>query len=70
MTIELDRKDLKALVKGSGGAGFGIFNNPLVIRAGHSYSDQYGRTKWGSLDLLTDDELMKLYQLCKNSWLK
>ena len=42
--------------------------NPLVIKAGHSYSDQYGRTTWDNLSALTDEELYKLYEICKNSY--
>jgi len=67
MTLELDRKDLETLVKGSG-INYKDFDNDLVLKAGHSYSDQYGRTSWDSLGKLTDDELYKLYLVCKNSF--
>lgn len=67
MKIELDRKALETLVKGSQ-PDYNEFENPLVKKAGHSYSDQYGRTSWGSLENLTDEELYKLYEICKNSW--
>lgn len=67
MKIELDRKALETLVKGSQ-PYYNEFENPLVKKAGHAYSDQYGRTSWGSLENLTDEELYKLYEICKNSW--
>jgi hypothetical protein len=67
MKIELDRKGLEALIKGTE-ANYNVFNNSLVKKAGHDYSDQYGRTNWRSLDKLTDDEVYRLYLICKNSW--
>ena len=67
MTIELDRKDLEALVKGTS-PYYSEFDNPLVKLAGHSYSDQYGRTSWDRLNKLSDQQLYRLYEICKNSW--
>ena len=67
MNIELDRKGLEILVNGSQ-PHYNEFENPLVKKAGHDYSDQYGRTSWNSLNKLTDDELYKLYLICRNSW--
>jgi hypothetical protein len=67
MNIELDRKDLESLVKGSE-PHYHAFNHPLVIKAGHRYSDQYGRTTWHNLDSLSDEELHQLYMVCKTSW--
>lgn len=48
MKIELDRKGLEILVAGSE-PDYNEFDNPLVKKAGHDYSDQYGRTSWSSL---------------------
>jgi hypothetical protein len=67
MKVELSRKDLEALVRGSY-PNYSEFDNPLVKRAGHSYSDQYGRTSWNSLDKLTDEELWRLKNICVESW--
>lgn len=67
MNIELDRKGLEILVHGSQ-PYYDEFENPLVKKAGHDYSDQYGRTTWSSLKYLTDDELYQLYLICRNSW--
>ena len=67
MEIELSRKELEALVKGSQ-PYYNEFENPLVKKAGHSYSDQYGKTNWGNLNNLTDKELYELYKICRDSW--
>lgn len=67
MKIELDRKGLETLVLGSE-PNYGEFDNPLVKKAGHSYSDQYCRTNWNSLSKLSDEELYQLYIICRNSW--
>lgn len=67
MNVELDRKDLESLVKGSY-PNYSEFGNELVKKAGHYYSDQYGRTNWNSLNKLSDEELWKLYLICKGSW--
>ncbi len=67
MKVDLNRKDLEALVKGSC-PNYPEFENELVKKAGHSYSDQYGRTSWDSLGKLTDEELYKLYKICQYSW--
>ena len=67
MKIELDRKGLEILVAGSE-PDYNEFDNPLVKKAGHDYSDQYGRTSWRNLSELTDDELYEVYIICRNSW--
>ena len=67
MKIELDRKGLEILVAGSE-PDYNEFDNPLVKKAGHDYSDQYGRTSWRNLSALTDDELYEVYIICRNSW--
>ena len=67
MKIELDRKGLEILVAGSQ-PYYNEFDNPLVKKAGHDYRDQYGITSWRNLSALTDEELYKLYIICRNSW--
>jgi len=62
--MQLDRKDLETLIKGSQ-PKYSQFNNLLVIKAGHFYSDQYGRTSWNSLSNLTNEELYQLYLILK-----
>lgn len=66
MKVELNTKDLQTLIKGSS-PSYSDFNNALVKKAGHSYSDQYGWTTWSSLNKLSDQELWNLYQICKNN---
>lgn len=65
--IIFDRKALESLVKGSE-PSYEAFENTLVTKAGHDYSDQYGRTSWRSLEKLTNEELYELYLVCRNSW--
>ena len=67
MLVEFDRDGLEMLVKGSV-PNYNEFENPLVKKAGHSYSDQYGRTTWSSLRELSEKELYELYLICRNSW--
>ena len=67
MTVELTRKDLKIMAKGLQ-ANYKIFNDPLVKKAGHSYSDSAGKTWWDTLDSLSDEELWQLFVLCRDSW--
>lgn len=63
---QLDIEDLKSLIRGSS-PDYSVFNNPLIKKAGHSYSDQYGRTSWDNLNDLSESELLDLYLLCKSS---
>lgn len=67
MIVDLDREDLETLIKGSC-PNYSVFNNELVLRAGHSYSDAYGRTSWDNLSSLNEEELYMLYKICKDSW--
>jgi len=67
MKIDLDREGLEALVKGSH-PNYNAFNNPLTIKAGHLYRDQYGSTEWRNLESLNEEELFELYIICRNSW--
>ena len=68
MKIELDRKGLEILVTGSR-PYYNEFDNQLVKKAGHDYSDQYGKTTWRNLRALTDEELYEVYLICRNSWI-
>lgn len=68
MIVELNRKSLENLVKGSY-PNYHEFDNLLVRKAGHRYYDQYGKTEWNSLSKLSDEELYQLHLICQNSWL-
>jgi hypothetical protein len=67
MLIDLDRKGLVSLIKGTD-VNYNKYDNPLVKKGGHSYSDQYGRTSWSNLENLTEAELYTLYLICRDSW--
>lgn len=64
MLVDLDRYDLERLVK-SICIDYLDFGHELVLKAGHSYSEPYGRTYWDNLEKLTDEELFELYKLTK-----
>ena len=64
MIVDLDTIDLQSLVKGAQ-VRYEDFDHLLVKKAGHSYSDQYGRTSWRNLSKLSDLELYALYLICK-----
>lgn len=65
--VVMTRQNLEALVKGSS-PSIELFENVLVKKAGHSYSDQYGKTSWDSLDKLSENELFRLYRICQSRW--
>lgn len=67
MNVQLSRGDLAALVNGSY-PSYLAFDNPLVVKAGHSYLVKAGKTSWDSLDKLTDEELWQLRNICVKSW--
>jgi hypothetical protein len=67
MTLELDREDLKALVKGMP-PYYDVFEHPLVQKAGYQYFHNLGTSDWNNLDDFTEDELYQLFVICKNSW--
>lgn len=68
MLVELDRKALETLVKGS--RPYYGFENDLVKKAGYFYNEQYSSsgTYWYNLKNLTDEELYELYKICRDSW--
>lgn len=67
MIVELDRKGLANLVRGSE-LSYDEFDNPLVKKAGHRYSQHGGISSWDTLSALTDVELYELYLLCRKRW--
>jgi hypothetical protein len=69
MKIELDRKGLEVLVKGSE-PNYNEFEHLLIKKAGHRYNDQYGNTSWDKLSSCTDEELYNIYKICRDSWIK
>jgi hypothetical protein len=69
MNVDLTREDLKSLVYGTG-LNYNGFNDSLVVKAKHRFSESYSKSSWDGLDNLTDLELMKLFKICKDSWNK
>ncbi len=69
MNIELDKEGLKILVRGCN-PNYSAMDHPLVKKAGHFYSDQYGQTNWYKLEDLTENELHEVYLICRKSWVK
>ncbi len=66
MKIEISKEDLISLVKGRP-PYYSEFENPLVKKAGHRYSEGHGGS-FDNLKSLTEEELYELYLICKNSW--
>jgi hypothetical protein len=67
MTVQLDRKDLTALVKGTQ-PNYDLFSHPLVKGSGDYCGGFVDKWSWTNLSHLTDDQLWELYNLCKSSW--
>lgn len=65
MKVELDRKGLESLIRGLS-PDYDKFEHPLLIKAGFSYSDQYGRVSWDKISKMTDEELYQIYLICND----
>jgi len=66
LNLQLDRRDLISLVKGTS-PSYRIFSHPLLEKAGHRHRDAYGTNNWYNLKDLSDSELFELYQILKQS---
>lgn len=66
-STKLSRESLKCLVFGSQ-PQMESFGSPLLKKAGHNYSDQYGRHSWESINSLSNEELWDLHLFCIDSW--
>lgn len=65
MIVDLDRKDLEALVKGSY-VGYSLITNPLIKKAGYYIGGFHDEWRWNSsLEQLTNEELFEIYMMCK-----
>lgn len=65
MLVELDKKGLLALVRGSQPA-YELFDDPLISEHG-SYAASYGRWEWSfTLNNLSEEMLFHLYKLMKD----
>lgn len=66
MIIEVDRKDLEAMVKGTC-PSYDVMNRPLIAANGSYVGGFVDDWKW-SLKFNTEEELFEMYKVCKNSW--
>lgn len=68
MKVDLSRKDLINLVKGTQ-PNYNAMENEIVKKCG-SFSGSYGRWDWsyGFGEDLTEQQLWNMYILCRDSW--
>jgi hypothetical protein len=69
MTVDLDKKALVSLVKGTE-PYYSAFDNPLVKRCGKWIAGFVDSWSWSGTSLydLTEEELYELYKICEKSW--
>ena len=67
MKVELDKKDLIALVSGTS-PYYDAFEIPLVKQNGYFIGGHVDKWSWNSLKELTEEQLWELYNICKDSW--
>ena len=67
--VHLDRKDLISLVKGTE-PFYSVFEHPLVKDNGDYVGGFVDKWAWNhpKLNTLSNEELVELYYICKNSW--
>jgi hypothetical protein len=69
MTVELDRKGLETLVRGTS-PHYNLFKDTIIKRMGDYYGGFLDDWKW-QYDFppdITDEQLFEVYQKCRNSW--
>lgn len=64
MMVDVDRYGLEALVRGSF-CPYSVMDDPTVKRCGYYVGGFHDKWEWNSLDKLSDDELIYVYNLCK-----
>lgn len=69
MVINLDKQDLIALVVGGVGPHYNIMNNPIFNDIGNFRGGFVDTWVWkiSKLEKLSEDELLNIYKLCKES---
>lgn len=69
MQVDLDKKDLIALVKGKE-PNYDVFDHPLVKQCGEYRGGMTDSWHWNKyvLEEISEAQLWELYQVCKNSW--
>ena len=68
MRLELDKSDLVSLVKGSV-PNYSVMEKPLISISG-IYNGSYDKWEWNYKfeEKLTEQELLDMYILCRDSW--
>jgi len=69
MNVELSKKDLSALVKGTS-PNYDIMENDIVKKCGSytgGFCDEWN-WNYGFEKTMTEEELYQLYILCRDSW--
>lgn len=68
MKLDLDKKDLISLAKGTS-PNYSVMNNPLIKKHG-SYNASYGDWNWDytAFEECSEEQILEIYKLCKNSW--
>ena len=68
MQIELDRIDLISLAKGTS-PNYSVMDNRLIKKHG-SFNGSKGNWKWkyNAFTECSEEEILEIYYLCKNSW--
>lgn len=69
MKVELTKKDLVCLVKGTS-PNYDVMNNETIKKCGRYVGGFHDKWDWeyGFGDDLTDQQLWDMYILCRNSW--
>ncbi|WP_297420586.1 hypothetical protein [Clostridium sp.] len=68
LKLDLDKKDLISLVKGTD-PNLNAMGHPKIICRG-SYLAQHGRWDWNycAFENCTNEEIYEIYKICKDSW--
>lgn len=68
MVVDLDKEDLVNLVAGVE-PYYSVFEHPLVKQCG-GFRASYNEWDWSKFGLreLTEEQLLEVYNVCKNSW--
>ncbi|GEP65481.1 MULTISPECIES: hypothetical protein [Clostridium] len=68
LKLDLDKKDLISLVKGTD-PNLNVMEHPKISCCGN-YRVQNSRWDWNQhvFEKYTDEEIYEIYKICKNSW--
>lgn len=69
MTYELDKEDIMAMVRGVT-PSYDAIAHPVIQKAGKMWGGHSETWEWGDLSTFSEEELMWIYSLCKQSRIK